>query len=144
MGASLLAAFVCYTLASATGTAASVDNTVLVTELKAIAVSPDDATALTSDVAQSLAQDGGYRVMTVAEVNRMADLQKNLGKMGCADESCLAELYRIANASVEDASVRGLRWFCGPQRHLAVEWHQLEPGDTRYRPVGQVRTRPRV
>ncbi|MCK5687888.1 hypothetical protein KAI87_01400, partial [Myxococcota bacterium] len=83
---------------SSSGDLDRAENTVLVTELRAVDVNAEEAKALTAFVAEAYAKATSYNVMTVAELNEVASLQKNLHDMECADDSCMAELSRIANA----------------------------------------------
>jgi len=76
------------------------ENAVLVMEVKATDVAPEEGTALTAEIAAALDATGAYKVMTVSEINQVANLQKKLGKLGCLDDSCVAELSKIANAAL--------------------------------------------
>ncbi len=73
-------------------------NTVLVTPLRATGVAPKEVAALSAEIARALSEAADYEVMTVQEINQMADQQRVLSSMGCIDESCVAELSKIANA----------------------------------------------
>ena len=78
----------------------SAEDTLLIADFKAVDVPPEEAAALNAEVAGAVAELSPYKVMTVSEINRMVELQKTLRDMGCSDESCVAELSKIANAKV--------------------------------------------
>lgn len=83
------------------------ENTVLVLKLRAIGVTSEEATAATAQVAEVLAQRTEMRVVSAQDVNELVQHQKTLGKMACDDDSCIAEMSRVANAELALAGSLG-------------------------------------
>ncbi len=79
---------------------ASADATILVMDLRPIGVSEEEAATITTVMAELLAERSELRVVTVADVSAMLDHQVSLQMLGCADESCITQLSKAANAKL--------------------------------------------
>ena len=72
---------------------ADASDRVLVMDLEAISVAPEDADAATRLVAAAAAEVDGVVVMSSADLRRLASLEADRFKAGCDDDaSCMAEL----------------------------------------------------
>ena len=74
------------------------ENTILVLELRATPALATEAKVLTAEVAKLLGDNAAFKVLTRNELKRVAAYQEKLMYMGCEDNSCIAELSRLANA----------------------------------------------
>jgi hypothetical protein len=83
-------------LASGPGTTANAPSVqkqrLAVLELKAEGASPELATTLSQVVAEQAGKTPGFDAISQAEITAMLNVQKQKQLLGCADESCLAEI----------------------------------------------------
>jgi hypothetical protein len=63
-----------------------------VLELKAEGASPELAKTLSQVVAEQAGKTAGFEAISQAEISAMLNVQKQRQLLGCADESCLAEI----------------------------------------------------
>jgi len=73
---------------------------VLVLNLRPLGIAPERAAPVTAQVVEHLATYADLDVVSVAEIDALARHQRSLSKVGCEDESCIAELSRLANAQL--------------------------------------------
>ncbi len=73
-------------------------DTVLVMDLRADGVAEDLALQITSRVADLLAAHSTLKVVTAEEAAAMLKHQQALLRMDCQDDTCIAEITRVANA----------------------------------------------
>ena len=80
--------------------ASSTGGTVVVTNFKAAGVSAADAQLVTAKVADYLANNSAYSIITMAELSSMNEYHQTLSNMGCDGDTCMAQLAKLANASL--------------------------------------------
>ncbi|HET6347270.1 MAG TPA: PEGA domain-containing protein [Myxococcota bacterium] len=75
-------------------------GTVVIGNLKAAGVTAEEAALVTSKVATYLAGASAYHVISQAELSAMAEYHTQMGSLGCDSDACMAQLAKVANASL--------------------------------------------